>query len=263
MPLREAFIYIPGYLRILFYLLSLLSLTVFFIGLYVRFSLWLRGREDTSDFLIGGLTVSGLIFMSLRYFFSGECLFAKRVMNKSRLRAIMLILIYWGFTILFSGTVIVGIDHYLRLHILRGSFYLIFSLILDLSGFAVLIGCVFFISRRLFRSRALVSGWDDLTVLIIMAIIVLSGFMVEGARLSMINPLLMDLSPLGAAFAMILKGMGVNKAFYVVTWSFHVLSALLFIALIPFSKQFHMFAAQISTQDYLKRRENLRGLVHD
>lgn len=263
MPLREAFIFIPGSFKSFFYLLSLLAIAVFFSGLYLRFSSWLRGKGDTNDFLNGRLSVAGLILLSLRYFFSSECLLARRVMNKNRLRGVMLILIYWGFTILFFGTVVVGIDHYLRLNILRGSFYLIFSFLLDLSGFAVLIGCVFYISRRLILSKNLVSGWDDLPVLVIMAIIVLSGFMVEGARLSIKEPSLMDLSPVGAIFSIVLRKIGVSKEIYLILWSSHVLFALLFIALIPFSKQFHMFAAQITTQDALKRRENLGRLVHD
>lgn len=260
MPSREAFIYIPQFIRAAFYVASLLSVLIFITGLYFRLSIWRQGREETSD-LTSGRSAVRLILMGLRYFFSKECLLAKRVMIKSKLRGVMLIFLYWGFTVLFIGTVIVGIDHYLKFNILQGTFYLFFSLLLDLSGLLVLIGSAFFIFRRIFSSRELVSDWDDLPILIILTVVVLSGFSVEGVRLAISSPPLKDLSPVGAVFALILKPLGIKS--YIIFWSFHILSALFFIAFIPFSKQFHMFAAPITTQDALYRRERLRVLVHD
>lgn len=261
MPSREAFIYIPGLLKTLFYIASLISSVVFVAGLYSRFSIWLKGSEEPSD-LLSGKGFGGMILMSLRYFFSRDCLLATRVMSKSRLRGIMLIFIYWGFTILFIGTILVGLDHYLKIGILRGNFYLLFSFILDLAGLAALTGTVFFIFRRIVFSRDLVSGWDDLPVLILISIIILSGFSVEGLRLSIIGPSFMDWSPVGALFADLLKRVG-SPDVYIILWSIHVIAALSFIAFIPFSKQFHMFVAQITTQDALLRKERLGSLVHD
>lgn len=261
MPSREAFIYIPGLLKTIFYIASLISSIVFITGFYSRLSIWLKGNEDPFD-LLSGKGFGGIILVSLRFFFSRDCLLATRVMSKSRLRGIMLIFIYWGFTILFIGTILVGLDHYLRLGFLRGAFYLLFSFMLDLSGLAALTGSVFFIFRRIIVSRDLVSGWDDLPLLILLSIIILSGFSVEAIRLSIVKPLAMDWSPVGALFGGLLTRIS-DPSSYIFFWSLHVLSALLFIAFIPFSKQFHMFAAQITTQDALCRKESLRSLVHD
>lgn len=258
---REAFIYIPGLLKTIFYVASLISSIVFVTGLYSRFSIWLKGNEEPSD-LLSDKGSGGIILMSLGYFFSRDCLLAKRVMSKSRLRGIMLIFMYWGFTILFIGTIIVGLDHYLKLGLLRGAFYLLFSFILDISGLAALTGSVFFIFRRIVLSRDLVSGWDDLPLLILLSLIILSGFSVEGARLSITGPTHIDWSPVGALFADLLGGIS-NAMTYPIFWSFHVLSALFFIAFIPFSKQFHMFASQITTQDAKFREKRLKELVHD
>lgn len=261
MPSREAFIYIPGLLKASFYIASLLSVLVFITGLYSRFSIWLKGNEEPSD-LLSGKGFGGMVLFSLRYFFSMDCLLARRVMSKSRLRGIMLIFIYWGFTILFIGTILVGLDHYLRLGFLIGNFYLLFSFVLDISGLAALAGVLFFILRRIVLSRDLVSGWDDLPVLVLILLIILSGFSVEGVRLSITNPALTDWSPVGAFFANLLGGIS-NPITYTLFWSVHVLSALFFIAFIPFSKQFHMFASQITTQDARFRGERLGRLVHD
>lgn len=261
MPSREAFIYIPGLLKTIFYISSPISVLVFIAGLYSKVSIWLKGNEETSD-LLAGKGFGGIILMSLGYFFSSDCLLAKRVMSKSRLRGIMLIFIYWGFTILFIGTILVSLDHYLKLGFLRGTFYLLFSFILDLSGLAALTGSVFFIFRRIILSRDLVSGWDDLPLLILISLIILSGFFIEGVRLSITGPSQMDWSPVGALFAELLGGIS-NPMTYPIFWSVHVLSALFFIALIPFSKQFHMFASQITTQDAKFREKRLEELVHD
>ncbi len=258
---REAFIYIPWLLKIAFYISSLLSLLIFLAGLYSRFSIWLKGRDEPDD-LLEGKGLGGLLLLSFRYFFSKECLLARRVMSKSRIRGIMLIFIYWGFTILFIGTILVGLDHYLRLNILKGYIYLIFSFILDLAGLAVFTGTAFFIVRRIRLSEDIISGWDDLPLLVLLIIIVLSGFSVEGLRLSLTDPPFMDWSPVGALFAALFSGVNSPKT-YIVFWCIHVMTALSFIAFIPFSKQFHMFAAQITTKDALLRSQRLGGFVHD
>jgi len=263
MPSREVFIYIPPLLRMLFYLASMLSLFIFIIGFYSRVSLWLRGREEPHDLLSRRLSILDLIRMSFFYFFSKDCLLARRVMKRSKPRGIMLIFIYWGLTILFIGTVTVALDHYLGLGILKGFFYLSFSLILDIAGLASFIGTVFFLIRRVFLSREIVSGWDDKPLLLMIALIILTGFSVEGIRLAITEPPLMDLSFVGALFALIFKHLDVRPFFYSVIWSIHVFFALLFIGFIPFSKQFHMFAAQLTSQDSLYREESLQGLVHD
>jgi len=179
---------------------------------------------------------------------------------------VMLIFVYWGFIILFIGTVVVAIDYDLGLDILKGWFYLSFSLILDIAGGLLLIGILFFILRRLLSSReVVVSGWDDLIVLIFMLIIALSGFSVEGLRLARLNPPLMDISPVGTLFSLVFKILdkGSLISLYRILWVIHALFALSFIAYIPFSKQFHMFAAQITTVEASRRASALQGVVHD
>ncbi len=262
MPSREVFIYIPQILKTFFYIASMISIIVFMAGLYHKLSIWQKG-EDSDDSLLKGSSRLFLLYLSLGYFFSKECFLARRVMDKSRLRGFMLISIYWGFILLFAGTVIVAIDHYLKLGILRGTVYHIFSFVLDLSGLLVLIGSVFYILRRTLIPGKVVSGWDDLPLLILISIIVISGFSLEGARLAITNPPLMDISPVGAIFSLVMKKGFITPSVYILFWILHISSALLFIAFIPFSKQFHMFASQITTKEALFREERLRGLVHD
>lgn len=253
---REVFLFIPDFLKGLLYAGSVVAILLFFSGSYFRIRRWLRAPAEEESFDIGPLR---FLYKGLLYLFSSECLFARRVFLRSPLRGWMLILVYWGFLILFAGTVIVGIDHYLRLHLLTGNIYLVFSLVLDIGGLGLLTGLVFFTLRRLFLKNRIVSGWYDLSVLILLIIVVISGFGVEGIRLAISQR--SDLSPVGWMFSLFLRG--ADEALYLKIWCIHVFSALLFIAYIPFSKQFHMFASQITTILSAEREESLRGLVHD
>ncbi len=266
-PSREVFWNISTSLRMIFYIFSAIAVAIFLIGSWLKISTWLKGKDDPHD-IISKKSALGLIKMSLSYIFSKDCLLAKRVMGRSRLRAIMLIFVYWGFIVLFIGTLIVAVDYDLNLNILKGWFYLYFSLILDIAGGLLLTGLLFFILRRFLPSRdAVISGWEDIVVLIFMLIIVLTGFSVEGIRLARFKPHLMDLSPVGAIFSSVFKNLISDQSslesFYRILWVAHALSALSFIAYIPFSKQFHMFAAQITTSEAAMRESALTGIVHE
>jgi len=253
---RKVFIFIPDFVQGLFYLGTFVATLVFLSGSYFKIRLWFRTPAEEES-----LNQNPLRFLlkGLFYFFSPECLFARRVFLRSPLRAWMLILVYWGFLILFAGTVIVAIDHYLELEVLKGKIYLGFSFILDIAGLGLLIGIVFFIMRRLFLRKDVLSGWYDLSVLFLFLIIVISGFSVEGIRLAMTQRF--DLSPVGWLFSLLFQG--ARESLYLIFWFIHVLSALCFIAYLPFSKQFHMFASQITTMLSIERAERLKEIVHD
>lgn len=152
---------IPPLLRIIFYGAAAIAVAIFLLGSWSKVSIWLKGRDDPSDY-VPKKSMWGLMRISILYLFSRECLFARRVMEKSRLRGVMLIFVYWGFIILFIGTLLVAIDYDFGLRILRGPFYLYYSLLLDLAGGLALISLLFYILRRYIFSRNIfVSSWDD------------------------------------------------------------------------------------------------------
>lgn len=264
---REVFGNIPISVKVLFYIAAAISGAVFFIGSWLKVSIWLKGRDDPFD-AISKKSFLGLIKTSILYIFSKDCLFAQRVMGKSKLRGVMLIFVYWGFIILFIGTVIVAIDYDIGLHILKGQFYLIYSLVLDIAGGLALMSLSFYILRRyIFSRQAVVSDWDDAVVLVLLFLVVLSGFCIEGARLARLGPPSMDWSPVGAVFVLIFKTFTPQEAtlkiLHRVFWIFHAFFALVFIAYIPFSKQFHMFAAQITTLEASRRNSRLWEIIHE
>lgn len=249
---RTAFWNVPESVQLVFYVLAVLTLVLFLFGIWDRISLWLRGRDEDSEVLTG-VGITGLIKLSLVNFFSMDCFFARRVFKRSKLRGIMLIFIVWSFIALFIGTVLVSLDHYLRLNFLRGTTYLAFSLILDLAGGFLLLGTAVALLRRyVFKPERMVGSLEDGVILMLLLSVVLSGFAVEGLRLAVTKPLSNDWSPVGAIFAEFLKmALGANltalSSFYITVWILHFLFAFSFIVYIPYSKQFHMFAAQITT----------------
>ncbi len=264
---REVFGEIPRFIKILFYISASVSVVFFCAGSWLRFSLWMKGRDDPND-VVSQSSVLDLMKMSLLYFFSPDCLLARRVWRRSRIRALMLISVYWGFTILFFGTVILAIDYDAGLQILKGKVYLWYSLTLDIAGAFLLFGCAFFLLRRYVVSRkTIVSGWDDALVLLLLFTLALSGFCIEGARLMRLDPPLMDFSPIGAFFARTLcyfiSESSSLALFYQLCWILHAFLALFFIAYLPFSKQFHMFAAQITTLEASVRQSTLMGVNHE
>ncbi len=264
---REVFGDIPSLFKTIFYISAVAAMVIFIIGSWLRVSVWSKGGDDTLDHATKRSPL-GLIKISMLYIFSRDCLFSRKVIERSKARALMLICVYWGFIILFIGTIIVAVDHDLGLDILKGRFYLWYSFVLDIAGGLFTVGLLFFISRRyIFSKGAVVSGWDDAVVLVLMFLIALSGFCVEGIRLARIDPPAMDWSPVGALFSDIFRSAipddGMLLVLYRFFWALHVFVALFFIAFLPFSKQFHMFAAQITTLEASMRRSKLMRLVHD
>ncbi len=98
-----------------------------------------------------------------------------------------------GFLLLFVGTVLVAIERDIGQNLLGlqpvaflvGSFYHVFSLVLDLAGVAVTVGCLMALYRRLIlKPRHIygVTGFGKWTGLLLL--VTLTGFYVEAARIA-------------------------------------------------------------------------------
>ena len=95
----------------------------------------------------------------------------------------------------------------------------------------------------------MVKSAQDGILLVLLFLVVISGFLVEGIRIAVLNPPAADWSPVGFVFGAMIKalvGTEALKSLYVGVWTIHFLCAFSFIAYIPFSKYEHIFAAQIS-----------------
>jgi Fe-S oxidoreductase/nitrate reductase gamma subunit len=176
--------------------------------------------------------------------------------------------IFYGFVVLFIGTVILGIntdftEPVLGWRFFKGDFYLAYSIVLDVLGVALLAGILMMMLRRgVLRPRKLdyarpdregqtperrvyrVGDWVFVGALLVL---VLSGYALEGARIAMDQPGHNGFSPGGWLAAQAYTGLGASDGTlhavrHAIWWS-HGLLALAFVAAIPYTKASHMLGS--------------------
>jgi Fe-S oxidoreductase/nitrate reductase gamma subunit len=173
--------------------------------------------------------------------------------------------IFYGFLVLFIGTVILAIntdftEPVFGWRFFEGDFYLGYSIVLDVLGLALLAGLVLMMVRRGIRrppkldyTRPDRDGETperrmyrvgDWTFVGILLILVLSGYVLEGARIAMDQPGYDEFSPAGWAAAQGFDAIGAGdsalRAVRHALWWSHGLLALAFVAAIPYTKATHM-----------------------
>ena len=157
---------------------------------------------------------------------------------------------FWSFFLLFIGTLLIVAqadftDLFFGVKFLKGNFYLGFSLVLDLAGLAaigMLLGLA--VRRYLIRPEGLTTKGDDALMHGLLLAILVTGFVIEGARMGvteMGTPLALW-SPVGLAVAKLLSPIGEPglRTLHAGLWWFHLLLALAFVAVIPYSKFRHI-----------------------
>lgn len=229
---------------LLFYPLAAVAMAIFAYGLYRRWRLWVAlGRPDTPlDRLperIKALLIDGLLqAKTFREPYPG----------------VMHGLIFFGFIVLFIGTALIAKETYITGPLLgwvflRGTFYLVFSFLMDFFGLAVLIGVLLAVYRRYIR-RPDGLGYqgkpdntpDDAVVLHLLFWIIVTGFIVEALRIRVTSPPWEIWSFGGWLLAKAFAGVNPGQAasLHKATWWIHSLLSLGFIAYIPYSRLLHM-----------------------
>ncbi len=159
-------------------------------------------------------------------------------------------LFFWGFFLLFIGTCLIVIqadftDPLFGIIFLKGRFYLFFSLVLDIAGaVAIVMLAGLFVRRYFLKPEGLETRREDAVIHLLLMVILLTGFVIEGARMA-VTELGTDLalwSPVGLLFAKVMAGLGESsqRALHAGLWWFHLLLALGFVAMLPFTKLRHI-----------------------
>ena len=157
---------------------------------------------------------------------------------------------FWSFFLLFIGTLLIVVqadftDLFFGIKFLKGNFYKGFSLVLDLAGLAAIIMLVGLAVRRyLVRPEGLTTKGDDALMHGLLLAILVTGFVIEGARMAVteMGTPLAPWSPVGMGVAKLLAGIGEPglRTLHTSLWWFHLLLALAFVAVIPYSKFRHI-----------------------
>jgi Fe-S oxidoreductase/nitrate reductase gamma subunit len=118
----------------------------------------------------------------------------------------------------------------------------IISLLLDITGIIFLVAAIIFIIRRLVSKDAL-GPRRSLLPLFLLILILLSGFMAEGIRLSIVRHEAIWISPIGYIFSLFLPASPVMMQ---VVIRIHLYLVMLLIALIPFTYFRHLALASLN-----------------
>jgi Fe-S oxidoreductase/nitrate reductase gamma subunit len=160
---------------------------------------------------------------------------------------------FWGFGLLFIGTLLVmaQVDFtelFFGWVFLTGTFYKIFSLVLDLAGLAAIIMLGGLLVRRfLFKPEGLETSRDDYVAHGLLFAILVTGFVVEGVRIAATelrtNPGLASFSPVGMVVGKLFVDMTPDalSLIHKVLWWVHFFLSMGFIVIIPLTKLKHIF----------------------
>ncbi len=163
---------------------------------------------------------------------------------------IMHTLIFWGVTTQVLGTAINLMQMqlfipFVELPFPRGTAYLIYELVMDIAGIAIFTGVTMAIFRRVaLRPKTLESRWDDYYALILLGLIPIFGFTLEGTRLLSAAPEWSSWSPLGNLVAGLMRTLGLSTEAAMnlhpfLFWT-HAALGLTLVASIPFTKLRHL-----------------------
>ncbi len=152
---------------------------------------------------------------------------------------LMHLFIFWGFCILFIGTSLLATHEYVRPYLI-GKGYLLFEASMEVGGLILLAGIVWALVRRyLQRIPRLERRLEDGVVPLWLLLVVLSGFLLEGVRLAAQKPPWGHWSFVGSMMSGLISDGAAGPAYPYLWWG-HALLSLGFIALIPFTKLFHI-----------------------
>ncbi|MEJ2735133.1 MAG: heterodisulfide reductase-related iron-sulfur binding cluster [Anaerolineae bacterium] len=205
-------------------------------GVYRRIAMWRQGRADRrSDGLIGRGIKAGWIAGSQSY------------VLRSLGAGFFHLLLFFGFVILFIGTLIVMLEADFRLPVLStpSYFYWAYTITLNVFGVLALIGVLALAVRRyLLRPPQLDNKLEDHFILGLIVVILLTGNLIQALRLADLKPWWSSSSFFSYWIAQLFWNAPSEslRAAHKVVWWVHYILALGFVAYIPYSKLWHIFS---------------------
>lgn len=242
---REIFWNVGEGARWLTYALMVITFIVIFIGLKKRYAMWKIGKSSPINF-------TRRLWERIAYFISNG-IFHKSILKESYPGS-MHLFIFWGFLMLAIGTAIVAIqDDFLRplfkINMLQGDFYLIFSAVLDAAGLVAIIGVIMALWRRYFtRPARLDNKPDDFVALIWILVVLITGFLVEAARIAESRPGFEVWSFVGWTTSSLFLNLTKDgiKVAHKVLWYIHMLVSFGLMAYIVYSRLLHIITSSLN-----------------
>ena len=228
------------------YLLGFLVIAVACYGLYQRLRLWRLGSGDDRLSNLGSRVRTFVATM-------GDALWHRRIV-RDRYAGLMHLLIFGGFGLLLMGPFLDFMSEHV-VHFMKGNVYLGVSLLLDVGGLLVLAGVGVAAYRRyVVRPARLDNLLDDALTLMLLAVIIVTGFAVEGARIAatelQTHPEWSVWSPAGFVFAKAFSVLGEDAVLTLhrgLWWSHMLISfGAMGYVFLSFSKLTHIIASPLN-----------------
>jgi Fe-S oxidoreductase/nitrate reductase gamma subunit len=262
-PFRDTFWNVPLWAQIALYAGGTVAMAIFAWGVWQRIDCWRKGKpENRFDHLPQRLKLVVV-----------HALAQARTLSQAY-PGIMHAIMFWGFLALFMGTVLATIDWDITrllfdVRILKGRFYLFYETVLDLFGVFFVIGLGMAVWRRFVLRPSRVDPTARFaSVLALLFVINLSGFVLEACRLAVTRPWWAPWSPVGWALGegMLAAGMGEGalRATHLTVWLGHAALSLFFVAVVPYSYFVHLlttplniFFAKLTPRGEIRKIENI------
>ncbi|HUU61063.1 MAG TPA: respiratory nitrate reductase subunit gamma, partial [Acidimicrobiia bacterium] len=236
---RVIFGNIPKALVAIFYIGAGLTLALAAYLFYLRGRNWERGARDQR---------LGRWGQRLWEFLRGVSMLS---VLEDRAAGIMHAMIFFGFAVLFLGTVTLELDHLLpnNLKYLEGGFYQGFSFVLDVAALVFIVGVVWAAVRRyLFpplRIRVKTKP-EDAWILFILAMVGITGLLVEAARLSLEGRPGYEVWSFAGWYLSYLFPPGSAALAHQIAWVVHALSFSAFAVVLPVTKLRHVLTSPVN-----------------
>ncbi len=230
-PTREVFWNIP--LGVIIDVLAAVAVGIFIYAFYRRVRLWYLGQPDDRLHPLGKRIRAFFKYKVFHLLLHGKFFGVTRGRRfKELYPGIIHFFIFAGCLVLFIGTVLVAASHYLY-DFLHGGVYLGLSLLLDIFGILLIIGIIMALYRRyLQKPDRLDNRTEDLVALLLLLVLAVSGFVVEGLRMAatelQTHPDWAPWSPGGYLIALGLSGLGQSTLllWHQISWWFHAVLAI-------------------------------------
>jgi Fe-S oxidoreductase/nitrate reductase gamma subunit len=219
------------------YFIGLLAIGVLVYAIYRYYRTWRIGKPANRVNNLGtrvwrfvvAAVVDGIIHRKFLGYWSTSL---KDLTPRELYAGLSHFLIFGGSLVFLFGSFLDFISHYL-FHFLEGTAYLVFSAVVDVFGILVIFGVIMALIRRYaIKPKRLDSRQEDIIALMLILVIVASGFVIEGMRISVTelaaHPGWAPWSPGGYALALLFRGVDQNTllGWHVGVWWFHMLVAM-------------------------------------
>jgi nitrate reductase gamma subunit len=240
-----------------------LCVSVFFIGMLFNVMVWMEGRglAGAPERRLLSLLARALRFLLSRQFgrimsiLYKDAIHLPKLKERSVARWFMHFLILGGFVLTFVLDIVVtvSLDLFKYQPMIDETGWAkmwIRDFAFDLTGFMILVGlCYYAVRRFVLRPKMLRTELPDAASILFLLAVVLGGFILEAVGIAGRIPghtAHQEYSFFGYALSLVMPSSW--GAYYDQVWLIHGVMSALFIAYIPFSKLFHIFATPIAIE---------------